>query len=142
MSVERTFVDTNVLLYAYDTEAGVRHERAAAALRELWEARAGVVSTQVLQEFAVNARRRMKASSVAIARVIGAYRAWDVHRIEVEDVLGALTTSEANTISYWDALVVVSAARAGASRLYTEDLNDGQMISGVRIVNPLVDRHG
>lgn len=138
MSVERTFVDTNVLLYAYDTEGGAKHQRASAALAELWEARAGVVSTQVLQEFAVNARKKLKVPNVAIARVIGTYRAWDVHRIDVEDVLGALTTSEANVISFWDALVVVAAARSGASRLYTEDLNHGQLISGVRIVNPLV----
>lgn len=138
MSVERTFVDTNVLLHAYDTQAGSRHDRAAAALAELWEARAGVVSTQVLQEFAVNAKKKLKAPNAAIARVIGAYRAWDVHRVDVEDVLAALTTSEESMVSFWDALIVVSASRSGASRLYTEDLNDGQTIAGVRIVNPFV----
>jgi predicted nucleic acid-binding protein len=80
----------------------------------------------------------LKAPNPTIARVIGTYRAWDVDRIDVEDVLAALSTAEGSMISFWDALVVVSAARAGASRLYPEDLNDGQVISGVRIVNPLV----
>ena len=137
MTVERTFVDTNVLLYAYDHGAGVKHERAAAALRELWSARAGVLSTQVLQEFVVNARKKQQAPDAAIVRVVGAYRVWDVWRPEVDDVLAAVSSAATNQLSFWDALIVVCAARLGATRLYTEDLNEGQVITGVRVVNPL-----
>ncbi len=138
MTVERTFVDTNVLLYAYDHGAGVKHERAAAALTELWSARAGVLSTQVLQEFVVNARKKQQAPDAAIVRVVGAYRAWDVWRPEVDDVLAAVSSASTNQMSFWDALIVVCAARLGATRLYTEDLNHGQVIGGVRVVNPLL----
>ena len=137
MTVERTFVDTHVLLYAYDPGAGAKHERAAAALHELWEARAGVLSTQVLQEFSVNARKKLAAPDAAILRVVGAYRAWDVWRPEVDDVLAAISSASAHQLSFWDAMIVVCAARLGATRLYTEHLNHGQVIGGVRVVNPL-----
>jgi len=56
----RAFVDTNVLVYAHDREAGVRHERAKALLEELWRERNGVISSQVLQEFCVNVRRKAR----------------------------------------------------------------------------------
>jgi predicted nucleic acid-binding protein len=136
MAGERTFVDTNVLLYAYDKEAGAKHLVAGAAVAELWKTRTGAISTQVLQEFAVNAKKKAKAPSEAIRRVVETYRAWPVHRPDVDDIVRALDTAESDQISFWDALILVSAARLGATRLYTEDLNHGQTIAGVRIVNP------
>ena len=56
----RTFVDTNVLIYAHDIDAGRKHDVAKAVLRDLWAERTGVLSTQVLQEFHVNATRKLK----------------------------------------------------------------------------------
>ena len=55
---DRSFVDTNILMYAHDASTGVKHERAKALVEELWRDRTGVVSTQVLQELAVNLRRK------------------------------------------------------------------------------------
>jgi predicted nucleic acid-binding protein len=144
MRVERTFVDTNILLYAHDRAAGEKRLRAASALRELWDAKAGVLSTQIFQEFAVNAARKPNPPlpRETVERVLGAYRAWRVHRVDVDDVFRALALREKNQLSFWDALVVTAAVRTSATRLYTEDLNDGEVVQGVRIVNPLVREVG
>jgi predicted nucleic acid-binding protein len=132
------FVDTNVLVYAHDLDAGEKRERARHWVRELWSSRAGVVSLQVLQEFYVNVTRKIpKALSPKVAKAaVDAYRAWKVSLLEVPDVMRAIDLSEANRLSLWDALIVIAAARARASVLVTEDLNDGQIIEGVRIENP------
>ncbi len=67
---DRCFVDTNILMYAHDSAAGEKHERAKALVEELWQARSGVVSTQVLQELAVNLRRNDEGSFRAPTRLI------------------------------------------------------------------------
>jgi len=139
MSVERTFVDTNILLYAYDPRDEARHRAAVAVLRELWEARAGVLSVQVMQEFAVNARRRLLAPlpSEQIAAILSTYRVWPIHRPELDDVLAAVDLQDRARISFWDAMILVAARRLGATRVYSEDLNAGQIFDGVRVINPL-----
>ena len=138
MAGEVTFVDTNVLLYAYDQDAGEKRARAADALRGLWRERRGVLSTQVLQEFYVNARRKLARplSREAAERVLRRYGAWPVVVAEVADVLVAVGLEKRHRLSFWDALIVVAAARAGATVLLSEDLNAGQVIEGVRVVNP------
>lgn len=140
MSVERTFVDTNILLYAYDVEAGAAHVAAAAALRELWESRAGVLSTQVLNEFIVNARRKWRPTPPGsrVEEIVSRYRVWPVHRPDVDDLIAASRLQTRVQLSYWDALIVQSAIALRATRIYSQDLNAGQIIEGVRVVNPLV----
>ncbi|MGH8142678.1 MAG: PIN domain-containing protein [Steroidobacteraceae bacterium] len=134
-----TFVDTNILVYAHDKDAGVRRDRAMEKLRELWDCGAGRLSVQVLQEFYVNVTQKL-ATPVARSRareVVSAYGAWVRTATTMETVLRATDIAEMAQISFWDALIVASAENAGASRLYSEDLNDGQSIAGVEIINPL-----
>ena len=137
---EPTFVDTNVLLYGYDRGAGQRHELAQRWLRELWRHRTGRLSTQVLQEFYVNAQRKLtpRLPPGLAVRVLQRYRAWPVHSVAVPDVFEAFRVQQEQVLSLWDALIVVAAARSGATRLLTEDLNHGQVIEGVRVVNPFL----
>ena len=138
MSAEPTFVDTNVLLYAHDRSAGRKHEVARALLAALWGTREGVLSTQVLQEFYVNATRKLPRP-VAPARartIVSRYATWPVMRIEPADVLAASELEVRHRLSFWDALIVVSAARAGAGSIVTENLQHGRTLAGVRIVNP------
>jgi predicted nucleic acid-binding protein len=132
------FVDTNVLVYAHDLDAGEKRERAKDLVSELWSSRAGVVSLQVLQEFYVNVTRKIpKALSPKVAKAaVDTYRAWKVSLLEAPDVMRAIDLSEAHRLSLWDALIVIAAARAKAAVLVTEDLNDGQIIEGVRVENP------
>lgn len=132
------FVDSNVVLYAYDPSAGQRHDRANELLNRLWRAREGALSVQVLQEFYVNAVRKLPQPMTpeqARTRLRSLGR-WSVHSPLAADVLAATTISEENTISFWDALIVRSAAQLGCTTLWTEDLNDGQTIAGVLIRNP------
>ncbi len=92
MAADVTFVDTNVLLYAYDRDAGEKRRRAADVLRRPWDERRGALSTQVLQEFYVNARRKLASplSRAAAERVIHRYEAWPVAVVEVADVIEAI----------------------------------------------------
>jgi len=133
-----TFVDTNILVYAHDVDAGRRHDVAAGLLRQLWDARDGVVSTQVLQEFYVSITRKIpKAISRKDAReLIRTYTAWRVIGIEPADVVAASEHEERYRLSFWDALILTSALKANADRLVSEDLQAGQRIRGLHITNP------
>lgn len=138
----RTFVDTNVFVYAHDRDAGVKHAVAAERLRALWVSRDGVMSTQVLQEFYVNVTRKIpRPLRRAVARqVIETYRVWRIERADVDLVLEASAIEQRHQLSFWDAMIVAAAVRAGAERLLSEDLNDGQQIEGVLVENPFARR--
>ena len=142
MNGETAFVDTNVLVYAYDTDAGGKHDVAKARLAALWEAESGVISSQVLQEFYVTVTRRLpKPLRRQSARdVVSTYAAWPVHRPDVEDIVSASELEERHPLSFWDALIVTSALRSGAGELLTEDLQDGRRFDGLLIVNPFKNR--
>lgn len=135
---DRFFVDTNILLYAHDRSAGIKHERARAVLEDLWATRSGVVSTQVLQEFCVNARRKAaKPLTLAETRdAVTDYLAWQVVVNTSASVLEALELEERYKLTFWDALIVQAAQASGAAVLYSEDLSDGQRYGAVRVVNP------
>lgn len=134
----KVFVDTNVLVYAYDRAAGARHERARRLVEELWNKGNGVLSTQVLQEFYVNVRRKARApiSREAARALIADYLAWDPVVNDGAAVLDAVDLADRYRLSFWDALVVVAARTGGAAVIYSEDFNDGQAFGPVRIVNP------
>jgi predicted nucleic acid-binding protein len=136
---DRFFVDTNILMYAHDTAAGVKHERARALIEELWRDRSGVVSTQVLQELAVNLRRKagQPLNAKATREIVSDYLSWQVVINDGDSILEALDLQERYQISFWDALVVQAALSCGAEILYSEDLSDGQKYGSVRVVNPL-----
>ena len=137
---DRVFIDTNILLYAYDLDAGSKHDVASNIVRRLWAEGTGALSTQVLQEFYVNVTMKIaKPISPAEARaIIGRYLVWQVEVNTPESVLRASEIQERYRLSFWDALIVASAAKAGATILYTEDLNRGQIIDRVRIINPFL----
>ena len=137
----KPFVDTNVLLYAYDRQAGERRARAATLLRALWQRGGGMLSTQVLKEFFVNVTRKIDPPlAPAKARVvIGDYCTWQVEQTGCDTVLHATELQERYALSFWDALIVAAAAQGGADTLLSEDLNAGQVIAGVRVVNPFAD---
>ena len=136
---DRYFVDTNILMYAHDISAGEKHRRARALVEQLWAARSGVVSTQVLQELAVNLRRKAKKPLDARATrdVVSDYLAWQVVVNGGDSILEALDLEAKYQVSFWDALVIHAAHAAGAEILYSEDLSDGQRYGGVMVKNPL-----
>lgn len=138
MSGEPTFVDTNVLVYAYDLDAGAKHEAARARLQTLWEDEVGLMSTQVLQEFYVTVTRKLSRPLPrrTAREVVATYGAWPIHRPDVDDVIAASELEEGHHLSFWDSLIIVSARRAGARALLTEDLQEGRRFDDLVIVNP------
>lgn len=138
-----TFVDTNVIAYAHDASETVRQPLAGEILEELWQSRSGVVSTQVLSEFYVVATRKFKpALTRREARsVVDAYSAWPVVQIDATLILAASALEERHQLSFWDALIIEAARRGGAKRLMSEDLQSGQRIAGLVIVNPFAGVH-
>lgn len=133
----KTFVDTNVLIYAHDVDAKAKHEVAKDVLRELWSERSGVLSMQVLQEFYVNVTRKIaKPLAKAEARlVVNSYSIWCMETTPAE-IAAAFRIEDESRISFWDALIVASAAKSGTARILSEDLNAQQTIAGIRIENP------
>ncbi len=138
MTAELTFIDTNVLLYAHDRTAAQKRDVARDLITHLWGTGAGALSTQVLQEFYVNATRKLPRplSASAARKVIGRYATWAVHRIEPADIIAASELEKRHRQSFWDALVIISAARSAATTLATADMQHGRTIAGVRILNP------
>lgn len=134
---DRAFVDTNILIYAHDADAKSKHEVAKSVLAELWSQRTGVLSMQVLQEFYVNVTRKIASPLPKdVARmVVTSYAIWCVETTPAE-ISSAFRIEDESRIGFWDALIVASAAKCGSSRILSEDLNAGQMISGIRIENP------
>ena len=133
----KTFVDTNVLIYAHDVDAGRKHVIARNVIRELWSERMGLLSTLVLQEFYVNVTRKIASplSKLSARAVIHSYGSWCIETA-LADVSTALQVEDESQIGFWDALIIASATRGGAARLLSEDLNAGQTVLGVRIENP------
>lgn len=132
------FVDTNVLVYAHDASETARQAVAQAVLGELWRSRSGALSTQVLQEFYVVATRKFDPPMPRreARDFVDAYSHWQLVQIDVPLILAASQLEERHTVSFWDALIVEAARRAGATRLITEDLQTGRRIAGVLIDNP------
>jgi predicted nucleic acid-binding protein len=139
-ATSRTFVDTNILVYAHDASDPAKQRVARIVLERLWELGTGAISTQILQEFYVVATRKLEKSlSRADARLaIEVYSTWHVVVIEPALIIAATRVEEEHALSLWDALVVEAARVAGAERLLTEDLTHGQVIAGVLIENPFV----
>ena len=135
----RFFIDTNILVYAHDTGSGARHEKARALLKELWANREGVLSTQVIQEFYINVRRKARnpVSAEEARQLVEDYLCWEVVVNDGKAILGALELELRYQLSFWDALIVHAANLAGSEALYSEDLNHGQVYGGVRVINPL-----
>ena len=135
MSV-RSFLDTNVLVYTDDKAAPAKQRRALELVAEHRRAGTGVVSVQVLQEYFVTATRKLQVDAVSARRKIELMAEFDVASPELSDILAAIDLHRLHTINFWDALIVRSAKQAGCSVLFTEDMQPGREIDGVKIVNP------
>jgi predicted nucleic acid-binding protein len=136
----KIFVDSNVLIYAHDADAGVKQQRAAERLAELWANGFGRLSTQVLQEFYVNATQKMKTPLArgTAREVIRNYAVWVESAITPSTLLRASEISEAWKLAFWDGMIFAAAEQEGAEQLLSEDLNHGQIVAGIKVVNPFL----
>lgn len=138
MNDDKVFVDTNVIVYAYDKDADKKHKIAASIMKDLWHSGLGIISTQVLQEFFVTLTNKIpKPLKVSVVReTVKRLSRWDVVLIDVDTIIRATEIQERYKYSFWDSLIIASAIGSGAKAIFSEDLADGQTIQGVIIKNP------
>jgi predicted nucleic acid-binding protein len=136
--IARTFVDTNILVYAHDLDAGNKHLIAKKAVFDLWESRSGVLSTQVLQEFYVTLTRKISTplKRPIVRRIVKNYTNWEVVLNDAGILIQASEIEETYNLSFWDALIVSAAYSRNIDTILTEDLNHGQYVEGILITNP------
>jgi predicted nucleic acid-binding protein len=141
MSADKVFVDTNILVYAHDAAAGEKHSRAKALVSQIWNDRCGVLSTQVLQEFYVNIRKKAAApvSTAEAKQWLTDYLNWEIVVNDGSAVIEAIDLEERYQVSFRDALILHAANSAGASVVYSEDLNHVQQYADLVVQNPLVE---
>jgi predicted nucleic acid-binding protein len=131
-----SFVDTNVLVYADDADAGDKRDVARALLTRIFADRSAVVSVQVLQEYFSAATRRLGLPAEAARSRVLALGRLDVVALVTDDVLAAIDLHRLHSLSLWDALIVRAALISGCTILYSEDLQSGRRFEKLRVVNP------
>lgn len=132
----RSFLDTNILVYADAGDEPDKQERALALIRELRVDGSGVLSTQVLQEYANVALRKLSLPPALVRERLGFYARFDVVPASPSLIADALDLHALRGISFYDALIAQAAIASGCATLYSEDMQDGALLGGVRIVDP------
>ena len=132
----KIFLDTNILVYLFDAANLEKQKKCREILAN--SSHTFVISTQVLQEFFVVVTKKLGISPILAKEIIKSFDAFEVATVDQEVILQAIDTSQVSQISFWDALSVSSAQRLSCDQLWTEDLQNGQKISGLEIVNPLL----
>jgi predicted nucleic acid-binding protein len=134
----KVFIDSNIIVYAYDSHDPLKQARAQACITSALVEETGRVSVQVLGEFFVVATRRIKnpLSVPEAEKIVTLLTAMPVTSIDLSLVRRAIETQKEYGISYWDALIVAAAERADCVRVLSEDLNAGQIYNNVLVENP------
>src|SRR5437016_3040095 len=130
------FVDTNILLYAVDDTDPRKHKVARDWRAELWKSRLGRVSFQVLSEFYVNAVRLKPAANDQARAEVRELLTWNPVVVDAAVIERGWKLQDRYQLSSWDSLIVAAAKAASCGFLLTEDLQDGQKLDGVEVVNP------
>jgi predicted nucleic acid-binding protein len=130
------FVDTNVLLYAYEGDAVLKQRISVELIDRLWDEREGTLSIQVLSEFYLNATRKLQMSAASAEEVVRDFSAWRLHRPDHASVLSAIHLQRRYQLAWYDAMILNSAIESGCSILWTEDFQDGQRFGDLVVRNP------
>ncbi len=138
---KKTFVDTNILVYAHDLLAKEKQKCAAEEIKKLWSDHTGVLSLQVLQELFVTLTQKISnpLPQKTAKEIVKQYSAWEVVIPDTQDLLAAIDLQNKHQLSFWDSLIVQTALKAQCQILLSEDLQNGQQIEEVRLMNPFVN---
>ncbi len=134
----RTFLDTNILAYSDDPRDPAKRQMALNLIKAHLCLRTGVVSLQVLQEYFVSAMGKLKLNAALAKQRVEVFAKFHIAEPTVSDILAAIDMHRLYGFSFWDALVLRMAKQSGCRILLTEDIQHGQEIDGVRIVNPFL----
>jgi len=132
------FFDTNVLVYLFDADAPAKRKNARALFQKHAEDSDILLSTQVLQEFYVAVTRKLARplDAAAAAEAVKSFAELPLVQIDSALIVSAIHRSRDSQLSFWDALIVQAAIEGHASTLYSEDMQHGQALDSLRVVNP------
>jgi predicted nucleic acid-binding protein len=142
MSGDKSFFDTNVLLYMYSTAEPRKQTIAQQVFEECVKTGRMVLSTQVVQEFHAVAFRKLQLAREELWAVTTGLLDLPLVEVGPDHIRRALWGQEHYQVSFWDALILAAAEASGASLLYSEDFNHGQLYGSVRVENPFHERPG
>ena len=133
----KVFIDTNVLVYAYDASAGEKHKIALEIMENLWDSGNGIISSQVLQEFFVSITKKIsKPLNIITAKeIVKDLLKWKTVITDGEIILEAIDIHSQHKYSFWDSVIIAAAIGGGAGTIFSEDLSE-QVIKGITIRNP------
>ena len=140
MKDDKVFVDTNVIVYAYDLSAGEKHEKALEIMKDLWRTGHGITSTQVMQEFFVSVARRIERPLDAgtAKEIVKDLLKWKTVVVDGEVILEAMEMHNRHKYSFWDSVIIAAALEGGATTLLSEDLSDKHKIKSIVVKNPFL----
>ncbi len=140
MNGDKVFLDTNVIVYAYDKSAGEKHRVAVDIMIDLWQTGSGVISTQVLQEFFVITTKKIPnpLKVNVVKEIINDLLVWDVVLNDGKSVLSVINMLLKYKYSFWNSMIINAALKGGAAILYSEDMTHGQKINELTIQNPFL----
>lgn len=136
--MSKVFVDTNLLIYCLDSRDKKKQKQARQCLKKNEDEAQVVISTQILQEFYVASTKKLGVEPLEAKSLMKSFLNFEVITVTHELIADAIDCSLLNKLSFWDALVVVTAESAKCVELLTEDLNHGQVIQGIQIHNPFL----
>ena len=134
--MSKIFIDTNILVYCIDHHDPAKQKASRLLLQTLGNDHSGVISTQVMQEFFVVGTKKLAADPLLVKDILHSFENFETVIVTPEIIKEAIDCSIINRLSFWDALIVATAESAKCERIWTEDLNHGQVIRGVKIENP------
>ncbi len=132
------FLDTNILIYQVDAKAPAKQERAQALTTGLYRRNEAVISTQVLQEFYNTATGKLRIPTHVSEALARSFAKGRVVQLAPPLLFAAMQRHAAGQFAFWDALIVEAALTAGCKTLYSEDMQHGQVVDGLRIENPFL----
>ena len=135
--MSKIFIDTNILVYTCDNFEKEKQKQCRSLLKTIALDYIGVISTQVLQEFYISCVKKLKIEPLITKEILISYERFEVVQITQEVIKEAIDVSVLNKISFWDSLIVSAAQYAKCGEIWSEDMNDGQIIRGIKIVNPI-----
>ncbi|NJD54957.1 MAG: PIN domain-containing protein [Nitrospirae bacterium] len=140
MTGGNVFVDTHIIVYAYDVSAGKKHDMAVELMEDLWSSGRGVISTQVLQELFVTITKKLgKPLDIVTAKeIVKDLLKWKTIIVDGDIILEAIDSQKEYGYSFWDSVIIASALEGGAATLLSEDLSDRRQVKGITIRNPFI----
>lgn len=136
--MSKIFIDTNILIYCLDPRDKKKQKKARQEVKKIEKEGQGVISTQILQEFFVASTKKLGVDPLEAKSILRSFLNFEVVLVDADLIANAVDTSILNKLSFWDALIVACAESSKCAQLWTEDLSHGQVIQGIKVVNPLL----